>query len=68
MSMAVGHDTVDWLTAEEAHALFERRCQEILGMSRAAFLAAVENGDFDGREEEAGVRDLLALLSFGTST
>lgn len=67
MSMTAGHDTVDWLTADEAHELFEQRCEEILGLSRIAFLAALEAGEFEGREEEPGVRDLLALLSFATT-
>jgi hypothetical protein len=68
MSMTVGNDTVDWLTTEEAHALFEKRCHDVLGMSRTIFLEALERGDFEGREEEPGIRDLLALLSFATTS
>ena len=66
--MTVGNDTVDWLTTEEAHALFEKRCQEVLGISRVTFLEAQKRGDFEGREEEPGIRDLLALLSFATTS
>jgi hypothetical protein len=59
MTTATEFDTVD-----EAHALFERRSTEWMGLSRLAFLEALERGDFSGRTDEKPVRDLMALLPF----
>ena len=64
MAMAAEFETVDVLTVDEAHALFERRSIEWLGLSRLAFLEAFERGDFSDRTDEKPVRDLIALLPF----
>jgi hypothetical protein len=64
MTTATEFDTVDVLTVDEAHALFERRSTEWMGLSRLAFLEALERGDFSDRTDEKPVRDLIALLPF----
>jgi hypothetical protein len=68
MSLSTDSNTVDWLSAEQAHDLFELRSRELLGLSREEFLHSYLQGDFEGREEDPGVRDLLALLPFATAT
>lgn len=64
ITTSMSFETIDGLSVDESHALFERRSREWLGMSRMAFLEAVERGDFADRTEEKPVRDLLAVLPF----
>lgn len=64
MVTATADETVDVLTVEEAHALFERRSIERMGLSRVDFLDALEHGTFSDRTDETPVRDLIALLPF----
>ena len=64
MTTATEFDTVDVLSVDEAHALFDRRSAEWRGLSRLAFLEALERGDVSARADEKPVRDLIALLPF----
>jgi hypothetical protein len=64
MITATDDETVEVLTGEEAHALFERRSTEWMGLSRLEFLDALEQGDFSDRTDEKPLRDLIALLPF----
>lgn len=64
MTIATDHGSIDLVSVDESHAIFERRSQELLGMSRQDFLATLDRGDFVGREDEKPIRDLLALLPF----
>lgn len=64
MTTSTSSETIDALSVDESHALFERRSREWLGMDRMAFLDALERGDFVNRVDEKPVRDLLALLPF----
>ena len=64
MTTSASFETIDVLSVDESHALFERRSREWLGMGRRSFLEALERGDFADRADEKPVRDLLALLPF----
>jgi hypothetical protein len=68
VSLSTDNNTVEWLSAEQAHDLFDQRAQDILGLSREEFIFSYLQGDFEGCEEDPGVRDLLALLPFATAT
>ena len=64
MTTPKSFETIDVLSVDESHALFERRSREWLGMDRVSFLDALERGDFADRADEKPVQDLLALLPF----
>jgi len=50
------------LTPAESHALFERKSQSLLGLSRADFLTGYTAGELDAND--ASVDQLLMLLPF----
>ena len=64
MTTSTSFETIDVLSVDESHALFERRSRKWLGMDRKEFLDALERGDFADRADEKPVRDLIALLPF----
>jgi hypothetical protein len=64
MTTGTGSEPVDVLSVDEAHALFEQRSTEWMGLRRLAFLEACERGDFNDGTDEKPVRDLIALLPF----
>lgn len=63
MSTAIGEETVEWLTAEESHDLFDERARALVGMSRIEFIEALDRGDLAGLEETPGYRELLVMLT-----
>ena len=66
MTSAMHHVEVVDVTEDEAFALFDRVCQERLGMSGSEFVEHFQAGKFDGIEADSmeGLSKILAMLPF----
>lgn len=56
-----------WLTDDEAYEMFDRRTQELLGMSGEEFLRRWDAGEYRSIEDDPGhyeVMELSGLISF----
>ena len=57
-------DKVETLTVDAGRELLDREARQYLGISRAEFLAAWDNGAYEGKADTPEVMRLVELIPF----